>query len=249
MLLKFYIKNACLLFALLLIGICAAAQTSAKAATQTEAKPPANINLSVYNQAMSIGDYITAISAVHYLIAGDPAKYNTWQDTLALLYLQTNAFQQAYILANGLINNAGYTEMRTAIKATAAKNLQQSVEAISDYTTLYNKTNNQVYGFEELRLEYSIKRLAETIATGSKLLKAIPANDSSRVNMAKLDGKTVQVVSFKAVVENIMGLAYIDLKDKDSAVASFTAALKDTPDFEQAKNNLSVATSLSEDKK
>ncbi len=247
---NFSTKRTFLLFVLLMAGIFSNAQGNAKPKALTPPPmTPSNINLIVYSQAMSIGDYGTAIHAIHYLIASDPTKYNSWQDTLALLYLQTNAYQQAYILSKGLLNNAGYTEMRTAIKATAEKSLQQPVEAITDYTTLYSKTNNPAYGFEELQLEYTIRRLAETIATGNKLLKAIPANDSSKVNMAKLDGKTAQQVSFKSAVENIMGLAYLDLKDRDSAMASFTAALKETPDFEQAKNNLSVATALAADKK
>jgi tetratricopeptide (TPR) repeat protein len=230
-------------------AICTNAQNNTKATTPIGATPPANINLQVYHQGMMLGDYGTAIHAIHYLIASDPSKYGNWQDTLALLYLQTNAYQQAYILSNGLLNSNGYTEMRMAIKATAAKNLQQPVEAITDFTELYNKTNNLSYGFEELQLGYAIRRLAETIVTGNKLMQAIPANDSSKINIAKLDGKTSQQVSFKSAVENIMGLAYIDLKEKDNAVASFTAALKDTPDFEQAKNNLSVATALATDKK
>jgi tetratricopeptide (TPR) repeat protein len=246
---RFHLNKIFLIIALPAVALCANAQSGAKQATQVPQSAPVNINLQVYHQGLLLGDYGTAIHAIHYLIASDPSKYANWQDTLALLYLQTNAYQQAYILSNGLLNSEGYTEMRTAIRATAAKNLQQPVEAITDFSTLYGKTNNPGYGFEELQLEYGIRRLAETIATGNKLLHAVPANDSSKINIAKLDGKTSQPVSFKSAVENIVGLAYLDLKDKDNAVANFTAALKDTPDFEQAKNNLSVANALAAEKK
>ncbi len=240
------IRILSILAGFLLLSNISNAQT---AAPQKNAVPVADINLRVYQQSAGIADYTTAISAVHYLIASDPAKYASWVDTLSLLYLQSGAYRQSYIIAQQLLTNKGYTDLRMEIKAISAKSLQQPVEAIDAYSTLYNKTAKTVYGFEELQLEYGIRRIAESIATGNKLLQSLPVNDSSKVTVVKLDGKTAQQVSLRAAVENIIGLAYIDVKDKDNAVISFNAALKENPDFEQAKNNLNVATALSADKK
>ncbi len=203
-----------------------------------------SINHRVYEQSVELNDFNTAIYAVHYLIAGDPVKYANWQDTLALLYMQINAFQQAYILSDALLTNRGYTSLRMEIKAVSAKGLQQPIQAIDAYTTLFTKTHNPVYGFEEMQLQYAIRRLAETVATGNSLLQSIPANDSTRVNVLKLDGKTPQQVTLRAATANVLGLAFIDLKDKTNAVAQFEVALKENPDFEQAKNNMNVAKSL-----
>lgn len=240
-----------LLICFLLFKNIGSAQTqtqSSKNQQQQQQQPVADINLRVYQQSIGIADYATAISAVHYLLASDPAKYASWADTLSLLYLQSGAYRQSYIISQELIGSKGYSDLRMEIKAISAKELQQTVEAIDAYSTLFSKTGKPAYGFEELQLEYAIRRLGESIATGNKLLQA-GANDSSKITIAKLDGKTAQQVSFKAAVENIMGLAYLDLKDKDNAVASFNVALKENPDFEQAKNNLNVANSLASDKK
>ncbi len=244
---KYLSKKIQLVVLFTLSGICAIAQGNSKIAT-----PPGldnNINLKVYQQAVGLGDYATAVHAVHYLIAGDPVKYANWVDTLAVLYLQEGAYQQAYIISNQQVATKGYTEMRMQVKAISAKNLQQPVEAIDAYKILFDKTARPGYGFEELQLEYGIRRLGETVATGNKLLQVIPAGDSTIVTMAKMDGKTAQQVTLKAAVHNLLGLAYIDLKDKDDAVAQLNEALKETPDFEQAKNNLTVANAVVAEKK
>ncbi|MGI8952290.1 MAG: hypothetical protein ACR2FN_12005 [Chitinophagaceae bacterium] len=220
------------------------AQTNSKSSTADN-----NINLKVYQQSISLNDYGTAINALHYLIAGDAAKYANWQDTLALLYTRTNDYQQGFLLSDALLNSKGYTDLRMEIKAVCAKQLQQPVEAINAYGILFTKTHNAVYGFEELQLQYAIRRLAETVATGNDLLKIILPNDSTQVNVMKLDGKNMQQVSLKAATENVLGLAYIDLKDKQNAVAQLQMALKENPDFEQAKNNLNVANALGSDAK
>lgn len=242
---KIFIKSIALAFCICFTFL-SHAQTNTKTNTQS---PDVNINLNVYHQSIFLGDYTTAINAVHYIIASDPVKNANWQDTLALLYLQSSAFQQAYIIASGLESSGGYSPLRTEIKAIAAKNLQQPIEAITNYSLLFSKTKNPSYGFEQLQLEYSIRRVAETINTGNNLLQLLPPNDSSKVTVVKLDGKTAQQVTLKAAIENIMGLAYIDLKNKANAVAILQAALKENPDFEQAKNNLSVANALGDEKK
>lgn len=216
--------------------------------TQSAAKPittsPANINLQVYRQSISLGDYNTAINALHYLLATDPVKYANFQDTLALVYLQNNNIRQGYLISDALLKNRGYSDMRLEIKAICAKGLQQPVEAINAYATLFSNTKNPSFGFEELQLQYSIRRLAETIVTGNALLQSLSVKDSSRINILRADGKTVQQVSLKAAVNNIIGLAYIDLKNKSNAILSLDAALKENPDFEQAKNNKLIALAL-----
>jgi tetratricopeptide (TPR) repeat protein len=216
------------------ISFYCSAQTKAKAKPVQET----NINIAVYNQAISIGDATMAITAVHYLLASDFVKYTSWQDTLAVLYLQNNAYRQAYLLSNALISNRGYSDLRMEIKAIASKNLQQPAEAITAYSTLYSKTHNPAFGFEQLNMEFGSKKLTESIATGNALMKDISADTTLSVNVVKSDGKTSQQVSLKAAISNIMGLAYFDLKDKVQAQAQFEMAVKQTPDFEQAKHNL-----------
>jgi tetratricopeptide (TPR) repeat protein len=235
-------KNYVSVIGFSLITLCLVAQS------KSQVKPinasPSNINMQVYRQSLSLGDYNTAINAIHYLLASDPVKYANFQDTLALVYLQNNNLRQGYLIADALLKNRGYSDMRLEIKAICAKGLQQPVEAINAYATLFSNTKTPAFGFEELQLQYSIRRLAETITTGNALLQSLPVKDSSRINILKADGKTVQQVSLKAAVNNIIGLAYIDLKNKNNAILNLDAALKENPDFEQAKNNKIAALAL-----
>lgn len=214
---------------------------------QTKTPDPSVVQLKVFHNALSINDLGTAIQSLHYIIAADSVKYGNYEDTLAILYTQINAFTPAYILANRLLSQKGYTEIRMQIKGLAAKNMNEPIEAINAYSDLFTRTKNPVYGMEELQLEYGIRRIGESVVTGNKVLAAIMPNDSTQVRMAKLQEKTMQLVSLRAAVHNILGLAYLDLKDKKNAVSNFEAALKESPDFDQAKNNLNVANAMAAD--
>lgn len=230
------------LYILALCSFCALpsfAQTDKpNAAAETD------VNIKVYQVAVSIADYNTAIQAVHYLLAGNAEKYKTWADTLAVLYFKNEAYQQAYILANQLLGASGFTELRMQVKAISAKNMQMTAEAIDAFKNLFQQTGRAGYGFEELSLEYGMRRITETIATGNKMLQILSAADSSKVNILKLDGKTSQQVSLRSAVHNILGLAYLDLKDKSNALLHLAEALKQDPEFEQAKNNRVAADSI-----
>ena len=217
------------------------------ALAQTKTPDPVQVHFKVYNNALSMNDIGTAIQSLHFIIASDSVKYGNYEDTLAILYTQINAFTPAYILANRLLSQKGYTEIRMQIKGLAAKNMNEPIEAINAYSDLFTRTRNPVYGMEELQLEYGIRRIGESVVTGNKVLAAIMPNDSTQVRMAKLQEKTMQLVSLRAAVHNILGLAYLDLKDKKNAISNFEAALKESPDFDQAKNNLNVANAMAAD--
>ncbi len=225
-----------LISGMLVAGIPAKAQQSAS---------PEAVQLRVYNNALSLQDLGTAVQALHYLIAADSVKYGKYADTLAILYTQLGAYQPAYVLASRLLEQKGYSEWRMQVKAVSAKNLNAPIDAINAYSELFNKTNKPVYGMELLQLEYAIRRLGEAVGTGNKLLQVLPANDSTKVRMARLNQNAMQWVPMRASIHNILGLSYLDLQDKTNAVLQFEAALKEDPEFDQAKNNLNVAKSVS----
>lgn len=215
--------------------------TNSKILAQGKNNDDNGVQFKVYRNALALQDFGTAIQALHYIIAGDSVKYGKYEDTLAILYTQVNAFSPAYILSNRLLAQYGYSELRMQIKALAAKNLNEPVEAINAYAELFTRTKNPVYGLEQLQLEYAIRRIGEAIGTGNKLLAIIPVNDSTQVRMARLEQKGMQWVSMRAAIHNILGMSYLDLQDKKNALSQFEDALKEAPDFDQAKNNLNVA--------
>jgi tetratricopeptide (TPR) repeat protein len=211
--------------------------------TQQAPNQAIDVNLAVYKNAMGLQDYVTAIQALHYIIATSP-NGAAYADTLAILYAQTGQFVQAGILADVQLKTNGYSDIRMEIKAASAKKLNNAPAAIDDYTILYEKTAKPVYAFEKLQLQYNIKRMTEANGTATALLSAIPATDSTTAQVAKLDGKTAQQVNFRSAVLNYQGLTYIDLKQKQAAIKAFEAALKLDPDYEQAKNNMAIAKQM-----
>ncbi|MCX6218247.1 tetratricopeptide repeat protein [Spirosoma sp.] len=200
-------------------------------------------HLAVYRNAMSLQDYATAISALHYILAANPTGA-PYADTLALVYAQTGQFVQAGRLAEVQLAAKGYSDLRMEVKALANSQLKNWVKAIDAYGALFEKTQKPVFGFEKLKLEYDIKRMGEAALTAEQLLKVVPATDSSQLQVAMLDGKQVQTVAFRAGLLNLQGLILLELKKRDMALAAFNEALKLNPDFEQAKNNLTVANAI-----
>lgn len=233
-------KDFVILVAFLVVSLFAAAQDPQKTTTGSPASP--NENLAVYHNAVSLQDYGTAIHALNYILVGSPSD-SAYADTLAMLYVQNGQYLQAELLASIQLNR-GYTDMRMEIKAVAAKNINDLIVAIDSYGTLYEKTKNRLFGFEKLQLENGIKRLEEANNTANLLLKALPDKDSIKLQVTRLDNKTVQTVPFRAGILNIQGALLIKLDQLGKAQTALQAALLLAPEFEQAKYNLSIVKEL-----
>lgn len=99
-----------------------------------------SFDLKIYQQALQIGDYKSAILAANYLSLHHPEKYNNWQDTIALLLYRDQNYKSAFALADTLLTHRGISDLRLEIKAAAAKALNDDVDALINYTLLFNKT-------------------------------------------------------------------------------------------------------------
>lgn len=224
-------KIQSLLKTMALCSLVAAGFTTAAQGVKTPVK---NLHEKVYTQAKALADYPTAIQAVHYLIAESGDAPTRWNDSLGLLYFQSGGYIQSYSLAEKMLQQGPATDLRLEIKAASARRLDQPLAAIDGYSQLFARTKNAYYGFEQLQLEYGVRRLAEAVLTAGKVLQAAGTTDSTKVSVARRDGKTAQQVSLRAATLFTQAMAFFDLRQEANAAEALQQALAAEPAYEQA---------------
>lgn len=186
----------------------------------------------VYKNALSLGDLETATYALHNIIAANP-NGSIYKDTLALVYLERSYYVQAQLLTKTL-NQERENDTRTEILAICAKKLGQTTDAIDLYKKLFSISKNKNYLFEQVQLEYQIKRLEEAKLSAEKLLDLIKPDDKISLNVTKLDNKTIQQITLKAGVHYLLGNIFLDLKDTTNAKLQLEKAVNLNQDYELA---------------
>ncbi len=193
----------------------------------------------VYRQALSLGDFGTAVSACHMLIAED-SKNGNWRDSLLVVYFKSGNYISSHLLSGVLIQERPQDDRLLEISAVSLVQLGALREAISAYEQLYLRGKKVEHAYELANLQYQIKRLAEAELTLSNL-SSVEMPDSLGVRYPIKEGGS-QVVNLKAAVYQLRGLVAYDLKQIDQATNYFKKALEIDPEFVVAKQNIEALT-------
>lgn len=197
-------------------------------------------HLKMFEQAMQSGDGGTAVVALNYYIS-EKGSNNVYADTLAMLYMQQGAFGQSYYWANKRLEAKPDDNTLLEIKAVSLDKLQQPKEAIEIFEKLVAKTKSPYHAYKLMELQYSIKRLAECLATAVAAEKLEYKPDFLMTyNIGQQTGRTY----LQAGVYNIHALALYDLDKKAEAKVYFEKALALDSTFALAKQNLEALKSL-----
>ncbi len=226
-----------ILFAALFSGTFSAmAQTPAKAKpAATPVAQVVNPHLAVFEQARLLGDGPTVVSSLNYLIASDPAKYGTYADTLAQVYLNMGYYVQCNNLASILLQGSPNKESLMAMKATSLRELNQPTEAADWFGKLFQQTRNFRYGLELAQLQLTLQRLPELHASADALL-GMTYKPEDKVSVPSADNKTAEQVPVKNFVHYLKALAFNTAKEKEKAMAQVEEALKGIEAFSLAKS-------------
>lgn len=197
-------------------------------------------HLKVFNQAVSCGDINTAVYALNYYIS-EQGITTPYTDTLAMLYLQQNAFVQCHYWTDKRLqmnpNDNGLLEM----KGICLDKMQQPKEAIAIFEKLYTKTQSPYHAYKLMELQYGIKRLAECLATASS---AERLQYKPEYTMTYNVGDQVGRTYLQASIYNIHALALYDMDKKAEAKAYFEKAVALDSNFVLARQNLEAIKSL-----
>lgn len=216
--------------------------TLAVAAQKTATPVPSksNMHLKVYDQAVGIGDFNTAIMALNYYLA-EQGSNNVFADTLAMLYMQQGAYVQCYYWADKRLQAKPDDNGLLEMKGICLEKMNNPKEAISVFEKLFGRTQSPYHAYKLMELQYGIKRLAECVATATvaERLQYKPEYVIS-YNVGEQVGRTY----LQAGIYNIHGLALYDLDRKAEAKSFFEKAVALDSNFLLARQNLEAIKTL-----
>lgn len=199
-----------------------------------------NPHLKVFRQSTLSGDIATAITALSYYVNEQGAN-SVYEDTLAMLYIQQNSYVQCYYWADKRLKTNPNDLVLMEMKGTCLDKLNQPKEAIAIFEKLYAKTKNPYHAYTLMDLQYSIKRLAECVATAAsaETLQYKPEYTIT-YNVGEQVGRTY----LQAGIYNITGLALYDLDKKTESKMYFEKALALDSNFVLPRQNLEAIKSI-----
>ncbi|HEX2682462.1 MAG TPA: hypothetical protein VHL77_00925 [Ferruginibacter sp.] len=206
----------------------------------TKTVTAANPHLRVFKQAVLSGDVSTGITALSYYV-GEPGANPVYEDTLAMLYMQQNSYVQCYYWADKRLKVKPDDLVLMEMKGICLDKLQQPKEAIVIFEKLYAKTQSPYHAYTLMELQYSIKRLAECLATAASTEKIqFKPEYTMTYNVGEQVGRTY----LQAGIYNIQALTLYDLDKKAEAKMYFEKALALDSNFVLARQNLEALKSI-----
>jgi len=197
-------------------------------------------HIKVFKQSVISGDVATAITALSYYV-NEPGYNPVYEDTLAMLYMQQNSYIQCYYWADKRLKLKPEDLVLMEMKGICLDKLNQPKEAITVFEKLYSKTQSPYHAYTLMDLQYSIKRLAECLATAASTERLQFKPDYTiTYNVGEQVGRTY----LQAGIYNIQALALYDLDKKAEAKLYFEKALALDSNFVLARQNLDALKSL-----
>ncbi len=203
----------------------------------TKTKTPVaktNPHLKVFTQAINSGDVNTGVIALNYYI-NEQGGNTPYADTLAMLYMQQGSYGQCYYWADKRLQLRPDDNSLLEMKGICLDKLQQPKEAITVFEKLYAKTQSPYHAYKLMELQYSIRRLAECLATAASAEKL---QYKPEFIMSYTMGDQVGRTYLQAGIYNIHALALYDLDKKVEAKTYFEKALALDSNFVLARQNL-----------
>ncbi|HNQ11963.1 MAG TPA: tetratricopeptide repeat protein [Bacteroidia bacterium] len=200
-------------------------------------------DLRVYENAMLIGDYDVARTALLYLVTAQPNQIS-YLDSLARIYYATGMYAQALISSEIYLKkdekNVGMMEISTACYNI----LGDSKKALSGYEALYTINKRMEYLYQIAVIQYQMKRLGECeVSVNTILNESKSSEEKISINMAG----QYQEVPVAAAAYNLSGVMNKELGKTDKAKSDFENAIKLFPEYVLAQNNLSDLLNPSQD--
>ena len=199
-----------------------------------------NTHLKVFKQSVTTGDIVTAIAALSYYVNEQGAN-SVYEDTLAMLYMQQSSYVQCYFWADKRLKVKPDDMVLLEMKGICLDKLNQPKEAIAIFEKLYAKSQSPYHAYTLMELQYSIKRLAECLATATSTEKLVFKQEYTMTyNVGEQVGRTY----LQAGIFNITGLTLYDLDKKAESKMYFEKALALDSNFVLARQNLDAIKSL-----
>lgn len=194
-----------------------------------------NISKTKLNNAFKYKDYMTAIDALHEILASNPEK-TAYKDTLLSLYVGTQQIQSATYLALEMEKEGNKTLTVLDVIANYYENSNKSEQALSYYQEINNRNENLHYLNKIAMLQFGLKKNDDCLITLNKIILD-PKAEKEKTKL-HLGNNKFQDVPYAAIAYNIAGLMSYQLENLEEAKQHFQSALNIFPEFEMAKTNI-----------
>ena len=205
----------------------------------------------MYQGAKAYGDWSTAASSLHALIANSDqsavggqqsANSPAWHDSLVYVYLNMNGYVACEKLCTEILDSEDSTDLAILeVRAVSRRNLGLVKGAVQDYKVLLQQTSNPFHAYYLTQLQMGMDSLDQGLQT-IQIAEKLPIQETDWIQLP-LTQSQYQSVPLRAAIYHMKGLALQNLnatENKEMALAAYDKAIELFPDFYLAKNNRQV---------
>lgn len=187
-----------------------------------------------YDRALVYNDYFEAKSALYKLVIMEPEN-DSLLATLAYLYFDARQYASNVLICMDVLklnpNNTGAMEM----SAISYENLGLKDKSLENYEKLYLKTIDFQVLYKMAFLQYDLSKFLQSITNIDILLQQPQAEEATVFFTIEEEEKEFPV---KTALLNLKGLVNKELGNIEEARQNYEEALKLSPDFVFAKENM-----------
>ena len=188
-----------------------------------------------YIFGMKYNDPAVSKDALYSLIALDPND-DSIKMVLCYYYFENKIFASSlFVSGDVLVRHPNHIDA-LRINAMSYESLGVRDKAITQYESLYLKTNDVGVLYQVAVLQFGLERYTEAITNLGIIIKD-PQAKALKLNFAKTETEQ-QEVTLEAAAYNLWGMIEKQQGNKEEARKHFNKALEIDPEFAIAKQNL-----------
>lgn len=187
-----------------------------------------------YARALQYNDRFEAKNAMYRLIAMEPQN-DSLLTTLAFLYADAGQFASAALVSMDVMTINPSNAEAIEINAYSYENLGLKDKSLESYEKLYLLTNEFQVLYKMAFLQLELGKYQQALTNADILLEAPDAQEST---VFFKEGEEDVEYPITVAIWNMKGLVNIEMGDKEAAKTCFDEALKISPNFALAKENL-----------
>lgn len=187
-----------------------------------------------YERALKYNDRFEAKNALYRLIVMEPQN-DSLLTTLAFLYVDARQYASSLLVAIDVLTLNPQNAEALEIGAFSYENLGLKDKALESYEKLYLYNNDFQVLYKMAFLQLELKKYHEALANAEILLELPEAKEST---VFFKEGEEDKEYSIAVAIWNLKGLVNKETGNKEEAKICFEEALKISPEFLMAKENI-----------
>ncbi len=189
-----------------------------------------------YQRALQWGDFSTAIAFLHLLLPTDTTRWKGRMDTLLELYLLTQNFFSARLVADSILARFPQDTHALQLAGLATLRMNQFQEAQGYYWRLAEAQRSLLPLWSYMSFLWQAQQYQLLLAVADSVIRH-PASRQEMVTL-QISETTTQRVPLIAAVYNLVGGVYHRLRQWDKAEQFYRAAQELEPEFVLPRSNL-----------